>query len=207
MALDDAVAAVQRGDPVLVHDAADREDETDIVVPAESVDWRTVRRLRNDAGGLICVAVPYETGERYDLPFLDDLFSEVGPAPEYDDRSSFSYSVNHVSTRTGITDRDRATTIQKLAEAVDSRGFAFRDEFRAPGHVPVLVAAEDGVAERQGHTELGVRLMDKAGVTPAAVVCEMLDDETGEALSAGDARQYAEENSLVFLEAGEILDG
>ncbi len=204
--LTDAVAAVQRGEPVLVHDAADREDETDLIVPAAAVDWTDVRMLRNDAGGLVCVAVPYTTGERFDLPLLADLFSDVGPAPDYDDRSSFSFSVNHRSTDTGVTDRDRATTINRLADAVESDEFAFREEFRAPGHVPVLVAAEHGVAERQGHTEIAVEVMEAADVTPAAVVCEMLDDETGDALPVEDAQQYADENELVFLDGSEIVD-
>ncbi|MDY6769610.1 MAG: 3,4-dihydroxy-2-butanone-4-phosphate synthase [Candidatus Nanohaloarchaea archaeon] len=207
MGLAEAVAAVQRGEPVLVHDADDREDETDLVVPAAAVDWTDVRRLRTDAGGLICVAVPHGAGHRFDLPLLDDLFEEYGGAPDYDDRSSFSVSVNHVSTRTGITDRDRATTIRALADAVSDPAFRFRDEFRAPGHVPVLLEAAEGLAERQGHTELAVDLLRRADVTPAAVVCEMLDDETGNALSAGDAGRYAEENGFAFLEADELLDG
>ncbi|MDY6761451.1 MAG: 3,4-dihydroxy-2-butanone-4-phosphate synthase [Candidatus Nanohaloarchaea archaeon] len=205
MSVEDAITAVQRGDPVLVHDAADREDETDLVYPAEAVGWEEVRRLRNDAGGLVCVAVPYQAGDQFDLPLLDDVFDDVGDAPSYDDRSSFSYSVNHVSTRTGITDRDRATTIQKLAEAVDSSDFTFREEFRAPGHVPLLVAARDGLRQRRGHTELAVDLLQRADVTPAAVVCEMLDDDTGEALPREKAQRYADENDLVFLDGADLV--
>ncbi|MDY6769246.1 MAG: 3,4-dihydroxy-2-butanone-4-phosphate synthase [Candidatus Nanohaloarchaea archaeon] len=205
MGLDEAVTAVRDGRPVLVHDGDDREDETDMVFPAAAVQWQDVRRLRNDAGGLICVAVDHETGQRFDLPLLDSVFTDIGGAPPYDDRSSFSISVNHVSTRTGVTDRDRATTIQELARAVDTEGFGFREAFRAPGHVPVLIAAPDGLDRRQGHTELSIALMERAGVTPAAVVCEMLDDATGRALPRDDAQAYAAENDLVFLDATELL--
>ncbi len=204
MAFDDAVAQLRDGRPILLYDDAGREAETDIVLPAEAVTWEDVRFLRNEAGGLICVAVPYGVAERFDLPLLTEVFDGFDSDPDYDDRSSFSISVNHVSTYTGVTDRDRATTIQKLADAVADDAFPFRDEFRAPGHVPLLVAADGGLAERQGHTELAVTLLERAGVTPAAVVCEMLDDESGDALPRDAAERYAERNDLAFLEGSAV---
>ncbi|MDY6774463.1 MAG: 3,4-dihydroxy-2-butanone-4-phosphate synthase [Candidatus Nanohaloarchaea archaeon] len=198
MGLEEVLQSLQAGEPVLVYDSDGREEETDVVIPAEEVGWKDVRFLRNEAGGLICVAVPNDTGERFDLPLLEEKL-DFGGSPDYDGRSSFSVSVNHSSTYTGVTDRDRAKTIGKLAEAVESDELDFRGEFRSPGHVPILIAAEELLDQRQGHTELAVKLLKEAGATPAAVVSEMLDDETGEAMTKEKAERYAEKNGLAFV--------
>ena len=211
-AVDAAIDAFRAGQPVLIHDFADREGETDIVYPATGVDPAAIRRLRNDAGGLICVALGDSVAERFDLPFLQDALGH--PATEnhtlsYDERSSFSITVNHRTTETGITDRDRATTISKLGAAAataDYDGETFATEFRSPGHVHLLRAAPALLADRAGHTELGIALAEAADQPPAAVVCEMLDDDTGTALSPTDAAGYAARNDLVYVEGSALLD-
>jgi 3,4-dihydroxy 2-butanone 4-phosphate synthase len=127
---------------------------------------------------------------------------------EYDDRSSFSTWVNHRSTRTGVTDKDRAKTIRRVSDAVETvlagGVFDFPSEFRAPGHVAVLRAHDDLLDGRRGHTEMSVALAEEAGIAPATVVCEMLDDETGGAIALGDARRYADDNGLVLLRGEEL---
>ena len=211
-AVDAAIDAFRAGQPVLIHDFADREGETDIVYPATGVDPAAIRRLRNDAGGLICVALGDSVAERFDLPLLQDALGH--PATEnhtlsYDERSSFSITVNHRTTETGITDRDRATTISKLGAAAataDYDGETFATEFRSPGHVHLLRAAPALLADRAGHTELGIALAEAADQPPAAVVCEMLDDDTGTALSPTDAAGYAARNDLVYVEGSALLD-
>ena len=211
-AVDAAIDAFRAGQPVLIHDFADREGETDIVYPATGVDPAAIRRLRNDAGGLICVALGDSVAERFDLPFLQDAIGH--PATEnhtlsYDERSSFSITVNHRTTETGITDRDRATTISKLGAAAataDYDGETFATEVRSPGHVHLLRAAPALLADRAGHTELGIALAEAADQPPAAVVCEMLDDDTGTALPPTDAAGYAARNDLVYVEGSALLD-
>jgi 3,4-dihydroxy 2-butanone 4-phosphate synthase len=204
-----AVAALADGDPVLVHDATDREGEVDLVAPADAVDPDTVARLRSDAGGLVCVALGAEVCDAFDLPFLAAEIDHpaAGGDPEYDDRSSFSLPVNHRDTYTGITDDDRALTTRALADAAADPGpdTAFAAEFRAPGHVHVLRTAEGGLAERRGHTELAVALVRAAGRPPAATVCEMLDDDSGGALSVADAHAYADRQGLVFVEGEDVV--
>jgi 3,4-dihydroxy 2-butanone 4-phosphate synthase len=119
-AVERAVAAFRRGEPVLVHDFDDREGETDLLYPADAVTPDAVARLRNDGGGLVFVAVPDAVAEAFDLPFLHDAIDH--PTTEYDDvgydsRPSFSLTVNHRDTYTGVTDDDRARTIVALGEA------------------------------------------------------------------------------------------
>ncbi|MDL5363540.1 3,4-dihydroxy-2-butanone-4-phosphate synthase [Halalkalicoccus sp. NIPERK01] len=206
-----AVEAFRSGSPVLIHDAADREGETDLIYPAGAVGSDDVARLRNDAGGLVCVALSASVADRLGLPFVQEAIDH--PAAEnhdlaYDDRSSFSLTVNHRETRTGITDADRALTITALAGvAAEPDAGAFARTFRAPGHVHLLRAAEGLLAEREGHTEFGVALADAADLPPAVVVCEMLDDHSGGALSPGDARAYAERHDLPYLEGRDLRAG
>lgn len=200
--------AFQAGKPALVHDADDREGETDMMYPARAVTPSDIARLRNDAGGLICVAVSDDVAEPFDLPFLADVLDH--PTSEnhdltYDDRSSFSLPVNHRSTVTGITDVDRAKTISSIGRAAqDPSNVDFGAEFRSPGHVHLLRAAPDLVDEREGHTELGVALMEAAGCESAVVVCEMLDDHTGHALSTREARRYAKQRNIPFVEGRDV---
>ena len=213
--VDRALAAFAAGDPVCVHDFADREGETDLIYPAATIDPEAVAHLRNDAGGLVCVAVADHVADAFGLPFLADALDHpaVDDAPDYDDRSSFSLPVNHRETFTGITDDDRARTIVALAEAAaavdrDPDGYTpadFAEEFRAPGHVHVLRGARDGIRDRVGHTELGLALAEAVGAAPAAVVCEMLDDATGEALSPADAAAYAERRGIPYVEGADLV--
>ena len=208
-----AIEAFAAGDPVLVHDFEDREGEVDLVYPAADVDPAAVARLRNDAGGLVCVALAADVSDGLELPFLSEAVDHPasGGPVAYDDRSSFSLSVNHHDTYTGVTDQDRSLTITRLAEAAAAARAGeygvsdFAGEFRAPGHVHLLRAA-GSLAERKGHTELAIALAAAADREPAAVVCEMLDDTTGRALPVEAAREYARRHDLVFVEGSAIVE-
>ncbi|WP_435359717.1 3,4-dihydroxy-2-butanone-4-phosphate synthase [Haloarchaeobius sp. DFWS5] len=207
--VDRALAAFRAGEPVCIHDAADREGETDIVYPAHGVTAEAVARMRNDAGGLVCVALSDDVADAFDLPFVQDELDHPLTADHelgYDERSSFSLTVNHRDTFTGIPDSDRALTITKLAEAADDpEGFPFVEEFRAPGHVHLLRAAPRLLDQRLGHTELGIALAEAADVPAAVVVCEMLDDATGEALTPADARAYANREGIPYVEGADLV--
>lgn len=208
-----ALAAFRVGDPVCIHDFDDREGEIDLVYPADAVDPVDVAQLRNDAGGLICVAFADEIAATAELPYLADALDHpavTGGELAYGDRPSFSLTVNHRETFTGITDEDRALTIAELgqfaAEAAvgEADATVFAERFRAPGHVHLLRAAPGLLADRRGHTELGVALAREAGISPAVVVCEMLDDDGG-ATSVERAREYATSRGIPFLDGDRIV--
>jgi 3,4-dihydroxy 2-butanone 4-phosphate synthase len=208
--VDRAIESFGTGRPVLVHDAADREGETDLLYPAGAVDPDAVVVVRRDAGGLPFVAVSATVADAFELPYLHEILDH--PTSEfdglgYDERPSFSLTVNHRDTYTGITDEDRSLTIRKLgAAAADPEHTDFPAEFRSPGHVHVLRAAPGLLADREGHTELGIALAEAANLPPAVAGAEMLDDETGRALSPADARAYAERNGFVYAEGSAIID-
>jgi len=115
--------------------------------------------------------------------------------------------VNHRDTYTGITDNDRALTIGELgAAAADPAAADFAERFRSPGHVHLLRAAPGLHADRRGHTEYAVALALAADRPPAAVVCEMLDDETGEALGPEAARRYGRRTGTPFVEGEHLAE-
>ena len=219
----EAIAALRRGEFVLVYDGDGREAETDLTIASEFVTSSAIRALRKEAGGFICMTLSGEVQRRIGLPFMTDVLRKAGSAfPvlegvakedfKYDRHSAFSIAVNHRDTFTGITDVDRATTIARLAaiakEAVKrENGWAahtFADEFRSPGHVPLLNAVEPLLEGRRGHTELTTALMIMAGLAPTATICEMMADD-GRALSKEDAKAYARARNLAFLEGQDIV--
>jgi 3,4-dihydroxy 2-butanone 4-phosphate synthase len=218
-----AINALQNGKMILLFDLEGREAETDFTIPANAVTPEDVRWMRKDAGGLMCVALDPEVSEKLGLPFIADIMRdasqsnnslekivEKGGDLKYDSRSSFSIWVNHRDTRTGIPDNDRALTINKLGEIVDrtlnGEDVHFGSEFRTPGHVATLRAAKGLVHERMGQTELSIALAKMAGITPAMVVCEMLDDTNGKALARPDAEKYGVAHDLVFVDGGEVVE-
>lgn len=222
-AVDDAMEAFHQGRFVFVYDADGREEETDFFLPAQACQPEHVRQMRKEGGGLIFLMVGNGVASKIDLPFMADILMEAGATYDilqafvpddipYDTKSSFSVTINHRRTFTGITDRDRALTIREfglLADQAREMGAEeamalFGSAFRSPGHVPICVASEQPLRNRFGHTELSVALMMMAGLPPVAVGCEMMADDGG-SLSREDARAYAEAQGAPFLEGREIV--
>ncbi len=224
--MDDAIEALKAGEIILLYDFDDRERETDLVMAAEFVTPRHIFQLRKDAGGLICVAIDPAASSHLGIPYIVDVLrcagqagngngfaaiesicERVGDIP-YDSKSSFSLWVNHRKTFTGITDNDRALTITRLAhvtkQSLSGNCVNFGSEFRSPGHVPLLRAAPRLLKDRRGQTELSIALARAAKVTPAMVMCEMLDGVTGRSLSKEGAMRYAKANGLTFIEGRDV---
>ncbi|MEM3519012.1 MAG: 3,4-dihydroxy-2-butanone-4-phosphate synthase [Candidatus Hadarchaeales archaeon] len=221
MSFEDAIKDLRKGKFILIHDFAERENEVDFVVLAEKVKPEHIAQMRRDGGGLICTAIHPRIAENFGLPYLTEIFEiagrrfsilELSRADDlpYDERSSFSISVNHRKTFTGITDRDRALTIRELgrlgAKAMKKSVVNdFGRNFRTPGHVPILRAADGLLSERRGHTELAVAIAEIAGTTPVLSICEMVDGNSGGSLSKRDAEKYAELHGLQLLSGNEVL--
>lgn len=215
--IDEALNALKAGQFVLLYDFDDRERETDIIIRSDAVTPRHIMQLRRDCGGLICTAVSPKAAERLGLPFASDIFEGTGFGEKTGDvpydrknHSSFSLWVNHRSTFTGITDKDRALTITGVAEQVrkslNGGGHNFGAEFRTPGHCALLRAADGLLTVRRGQTELSIAMADMAGINPTVTMCEMLDNENGLALSKEGAKAYAIEHGLVFIEGKDVVE-
>ena len=213
--IEEAIAALREGKFILLYDFDDREGETDFAIRADAVTPRHIMQMRKDGGGLICTAIDPVAARRLGLPFASDLLANSGVAEKEGDipydrknHSSFSLWVNHRDTFTGITDNDRALTINAVAgqvkRSLNGGGADFHERFRTPGHCALLRAADGLLSRRRGQTELSVALARMAGIVPAVTICEMLDDVSGNALSKADAKRYAHEHNLVFVEGSEV---
>jgi 3,4-dihydroxy 2-butanone 4-phosphate synthase len=200
----------------LLFDSAGRENEIDMVVAAQFVTPEHVTRMRQHAGGLLCVAIDYNFANSLELKYMHEILAEstfsnkemiMGLAP-YGDHPTFSITVNHYQTYTGITDKDRSLTIREMANIfnVDNKKKKFVSSFKTPGHVPLLIASKGLLAQRQGHTEMSVYLTQIAGLTPVTAICEMMDAETYTALSVDKAEKYAKQNAIPLIDGKELLE-
>ena len=222
-----AVAAFARGEPVMVFDSDFRERETDLLWPAAAATPAIMRRLRQDCGGLLFLAIGDDVGERFGLPWLQDIHAHptlVSEHPvlgalitndlEYDSRSAFTLSLNHRDTYTGITDHDRALTTRRFGELADEMKNqnqevaikALGAEFRTPGHIPLCREARGGLAVRQGHTELAVAIARLAGLSACTIGAEMLQPDGDRALPVEEARVYAQTHNIPMLTGSDIMN-
>ncbi|MDG6218787.1 MAG: 3,4-dihydroxy-2-butanone-4-phosphate synthase [Candidatus Thermoplasmatota archaeon] len=219
-----ALVKIRQGNFVLIHDADDREDETDFILAAEFVNPSHIRTMRQDGGGLIFLMISDEIAKRFQLPFIVEVFTEAESRYHvlktlfaddipYDTKSSFSLWINHRDTFTGITDNDRSLTMNEFAllskKVLENKELIGVDElgkfFRSPGHVPICRASDKPLSNRYGHTELSIALLTMAGVTPVASGCEIMGDD-GLALSKNAVKRYADKHHLIFLDGKDIIE-
>ena len=180
------IDAVRRGRPVILCDDENRENEGDLVFAAEFSSAHLVNQMIHQGGGLICASL------------APALVAQFGLAPmvaanQCPKGTAFTVSVDAArGVGTGISARDRALTIRLLGDA-RSRP----EDFSSPGHVFPLAAREGGLAERLGHTEASVALAAAAELTPAAAICEILDDE-GEAMLRDALLGFARRHDILI---------
>ncbi|MHB1493744.1 MAG: 3,4-dihydroxy-2-butanone-4-phosphate synthase [Leptospirales bacterium] len=210
------------GKPVLIFDDAKREAETDMVIPSELITPEIIRAMRKDAGGLICTTIKEEDAEKIGLPFMDEFYARYlkngkdaafSGDLKYDKNSSFTVTVNHRSTFTGIPDKDRYKTVREFSQFIPrllqlngTASSEFFHEFRVPGHVNLIIARKDYFSRRKGHTELSTYLVERAGFIPSATIAEMLSD-TGNSMTKEEAMDYAKNRGLTFIEGDLIISG
>jgi|TARA_B100001013_G_C24551937_1_gene418986 3,4-dihydroxy 2-butanone 4-phosphate synthase len=219
MTFDSAISSLKRGEFVMIHDSDGRENEIDLVVAAQFITPEHIARMRQHAGGLICLAIDNLMAQKLQLRYMHDILSTsndidydskkmiMGTAP-YGDHPTFSIYINHRQTYTGITDRDRALTIKGMASLYESEDpkLEFISSFKTPGHVPVLLASNGLLSSRRGHTEMSIYLTKLAGLSPITTICEMMDSQTYSALSVKKAEEYAKENAIPFVDGKELLE-
>jgi 3,4-dihydroxy 2-butanone 4-phosphate synthase/GTP cyclohydrolase II len=188
-----AIADLRQGRLVVVRDHESREDEGDLVCAAERCTPQNVNFMVTHGRGLLCVPMTSERARSLKLPPMATQNTEAH-------RCKFTVSVDYAhGTASGISADDRSKTIQALADPMTKSG-----DLRRPGHVFPLVAAEGGLAERDGHTEASVELMRLAGLQPVAAICEILKDD-GSMMRGDDLSAFCERWGLVLLSIDDIL--
>lgn len=192
--IDTAVAAVRAGSMVVVLDDADRENEADLIMAAEFVTEDSAAFFLEHTSGLLCAALTSERQRQLDLPLMvRENTEQLGTA--------FLVSVDLAgATSTGISASDRAATIRALADP-DTRPA----QLNRPGHVLPLRAREGGVLERRGHTEAGVDLCALAGITPAALICELVTPNKRTMLSGHEAVEFARAHGFPVITIDDLV--
>jgi 3,4-dihydroxy 2-butanone 4-phosphate synthase/GTP cyclohydrolase II len=189
--IEKAVAAIARGEVVIVLDDEDRENEGDFVCAAESVTTETINFMLQGHGQL-CAPVLPSVCQRLELrPLVDHNTSPLTTA--------FMTPVDHAGCKTGITAGERAETIRRLASENSKPS-----DFVKPGHVYPLLAMEGGVLRRAGHTEAAVDLARMAGLTPAGVLCEILNHE-GDRATRDELLELAAKHELEIITVEQII--
>ncbi len=188
-----ALAEIRAGRMVILVDDEDRENEGDLVLAAEKVTPDAVNFMAKDARGLVCLAMTEERLAQLDIPMMvAENSSKHGTA------FTVSIEARH-GIATGISAADRARTIQ-VAVAKDARP----EDLVRPGHVFPLRARPGGCLVRTGHTEGAVDLARLAGLEPAAVICEIMNDD-GSMARLPDLERFAAKHGLSLVSIADLI--
>lgn len=190
--IEQAVEAIGRGELVIVLDAEDRENEGDFVCAAEKVSPEIVNFMISHGRGQLCMPILPDVCQRLHLAkMVEDNTTPLG--------TNYTIPVDHHTSQTGITAGERATTIKAICDPKSQPS-----DFIRPGHLFPLVAKEGGVLRRAGHTEASVDLARLAGLMPAGVLCEILD-ETGDRAKRDELLDIALQNDLAIITIEQLI--
>lgn len=186
-----AVEAIAAGKVVIVLDDEDRENEGDFVCAADRINPELVNFMLAGHGQLCCSILP-AAAQRLDLrPMVETNTSPLSTA--------FLTPVDFAGCKTGITAAERSETIRRLAHEK-----SVSSDFVKPGHVFPLLAMEGGVLRRAGHTEASMDLARMAGLTPAGVLCEILNS-TGDRATRDELLEIARQHSLEIITVEQLI--
>ena len=189
----EAVAAIGRGEIVVVVDDEDRENEGDLIMAAEAATPEKIAFFVRHTSGVICAPLTGDRLDELDIPLMvrDNTESH---------RTAFTYSVDLVhGTSTGISAADRAATLVALTDAS-----TVPSDLARPGHIFPLRYADGGVLKRAGHTEAAVDLARMAGLAPAGVLCEIVNDD-GTMARVPDLVEFCATHGLLMISIAQLI--
>lgn len=190
-----AVAHLKQGKIVVLTDHPERENEGDLIIPAETITAEHMNFIIRNSSGIVCISLSPELIQKFNLPFM------VPPTENSSLRQTpFTISVDakHGIT-TGVSAADRVKTAKVFVDENVSE-----NELVKPGHIFPLAAQPGGVLQRQGHTEGAVDLVRIAGFKPAAVLCELMNSD-GTMMRGKALEKFAKANDMVMLSIDDIV--
>ncbi len=189
----EALEEIRKGNMIVVLDDEDRENEGDLVCSAELCTPDMINFMASKARGLICVAVSEQRARDLELsPMVRDNTALHG--------TKFTESVDYLhGTSSGISTADRAATVQAMADESTKPS-----DLGRPGHIFPLIAYQEGVLRRAGHTEAVVDLMQFAGLKPCGVLCEILNED-GTMARVPQLMEFAQQHSLKIITVKELI--
>jgi 3,4-dihydroxy 2-butanone 4-phosphate synthase / GTP cyclohydrolase II len=190
--IEEAIEDIRKGKMIVVVDDEDRENEGDLVMAAEKVTPAGINFMAKYGGGLICLPMLRER--------LEELHIERMVAKNTDpNRTAFTVSIDAVECKTGISAHERAFTIKKV---LDPKSAA--KDFTRPGHIFPIEYKEGGVLVRAGHTEASVDLARLAGLKPAGVICEIMNED-GSMARVPELMKYVAKHHLKIITIAELI--
>jgi len=192
--IDDVILSIKKGEMVIIVDDENRENEGDIILPAQFANEKNINFMIKNARGLICVPLTQKIADRLNLYPMDNLNTDPY-------RTNWLISVDYKKgTTTGISAYDRAITIKALA---DKRSKP--QDFTRPGHVFPLLARDGGVLVRAGHTEACIDLLKLAGLKEVGVICEIMKDD-GKMARLNDLIDFARRYGLKISSIEKLIE-
>jgi 3,4-dihydroxy 2-butanone 4-phosphate synthase/GTP cyclohydrolase II len=192
--IEDVNAANARGEIVVMVDDEDRENEGDFIMAAEFASAEKLAFIVRYSTGVVCAPLTDERCDELRLPLMVEQNTES-------QRTAFTDTVDLIEgTSTGISAADRAATLRGLSDPK----LSFKS-FARPGHIFPLRARNGGVLKRAGHTEAGVDLARLAGCEPAAVICEIQNDD-GTMMRLPDLRKFCAEHNLLLSSIAQLIE-
>jgi 3,4-dihydroxy 2-butanone 4-phosphate synthase/GTP cyclohydrolase II len=192
--LEDTIKDIKDGKMVIVVDDPNRENEGDLVCAAEKASPEVINFMTKYARGLICVPMKHKRLEKLEIENMIENPTEKKGC-------SFTVSVDYkIGTTTGISAYDRAMTVKKLIDKT-----AKPEDFARPGHVFPLKSKDGGVLVRAGHTEAAVDLAELAGLYPAGVICEIMNNN-GTMARIPDLIKFAKKYKLKIITIEELIN-
>lgn len=191
--IESALEAIKAGELVVVVDDTDRENEGDLIMAAGLATPEKIAFMIRHTSGIICVPMPGERAQALNLEPM--VANNIDPF-----RTAFTVTVDYrIGMTTGISATERTATIRAL-----SGGNALPSDFIRPGHIFPLVAREGGVLARSGHTEAGVDLARLAGLEPAGVLAEVVNDD-GTVKRLPELLVFAKEHGLRIISIEDLI--
>ncbi|MEP4076565.1 bifunctional 3,4-dihydroxy-2-butanone-4-phosphate synthase/GTP cyclohydrolase II [Haloferula sp.] len=192
--IDEIIAEVAAGRIVIVADDPSRENEADLIAAASLCTPETVSFMATHGRGLICAPITEKRAEELDLPPMTRRNREV-------QRTAFTVTIDAAKgITTGISASDRALGMKMLADSSTTA-----DDFVQPGHIFPLQARKGGTLRRAGHTEAAVDLARLAGLPPAGVICEIMNDD-GNMARVGDLGDFQETHKLKACTIAQLIE-
>jgi 3,4-dihydroxy 2-butanone 4-phosphate synthase/GTP cyclohydrolase II len=191
--IEEAIKDIQQGKMVIIVDDEDRENEGDVIVAAEKASPEIINFMASHAKGLICMPM---TGERLDQLEIQPMVQKNTDNHE----TAFTVSVDHKSTSTGISAFERAATVAALIDPASEPA-----DFRRPGHIFPLRYKEGGVLRRTGHTEGSIDLAKLAGLYPAAVICEIMNED-GNMARIPQLLKFADKHGIKLITIADLIE-
>lgn len=190
--IEEALEDIRQGKMVIVVDDEDRENEGDLVMAAEKTTPEAINFMVTHARGLVCMPVEGSTLDRLEI-------GQMVANNTDNHETAFTVSIDHKSTRTGISAHERAATILAVLDPASKP-----EDFRRPGHIFPLRYKEGGVLRRAGHTEASVDLARLAGLYPAGVICEIMNDD-GTMARVPELQKFAEKHNLKMITIADLI--